>query len=130
MNKKSSEVSPESAGNIGLGRLGEAAAANYLQENGYQILDRNWRYKRLGELDIVARKAATTVFVEVKTRRTLGAGDPVEAVDARKLNTMKRLGAQWLRQHPGAAEARYDVVGVYWREGRQPLYHWLQDVAA
>ncbi len=51
-----------------LGAFGEEAAAKYLKEHGYKILDRNFRYKGYGELDIVAKKSEALAFVEVKTR--------------------------------------------------------------
>lgn len=51
-----------------LGILGEETAAKYLRERGYKILDRNFRYKGYGELDIVAKNGEDIIFVEVKTR--------------------------------------------------------------
>lgn len=51
-----------------LGNLGEEIAVEYLKEHGYKILDRNFRYKGYGELDIIAKKSDDLVFVEVKTR--------------------------------------------------------------
>lgn len=51
-----------------LGALGEEIAVKYLKERGYKILDRNFRYKGYGELDIVAEKSGNLVFIEVKTR--------------------------------------------------------------
>ncbi|MGA7990896.1 MAG: YraN family protein, partial [Thermoanaerobaculia bacterium] len=60
------------------GREGEDAAALLLEENSLRILDRNVRY-RDGEIDIVALDGATTVFVEVKRRRSVALGAPAEA---------------------------------------------------
>ena len=51
-----------------LGALGEKIAAKYLKKKGYTILDVNFRYKRYGEIDIIAKKAENIVFIEVKTR--------------------------------------------------------------
>jgi len=51
-----------------LGILGEDTAVKYLKEHGYKILDRNFRYKGYGELDIVAKKSEDLAFIEVKTR--------------------------------------------------------------
>jgi len=55
-----------------LGSLGEETAVKYLKEHGYKILDRNFRYKRYGELDIVAKKSEDLAFIEVKTRLKSG----------------------------------------------------------
>ena len=62
-----------------LGRLGERLAAEYLQQAGMRILDRNWRCAE-GELDIVAAERRVLVACEVKTRSGLGFGSPLEAV--------------------------------------------------
>lgn len=53
-----------------LGNLGEELAEKYLKKQGYRILDRNFRYKRHGEIDIIAKKGENLSFVEVKTRKT------------------------------------------------------------
>ena len=50
-----------------LGKSGEQAAAEYLESCGLRILDRNWRCP-LGEIDIIARRRALLIFVEVKAR--------------------------------------------------------------
>jgi len=51
-----------------LGALGEKIAEEYLKKQGYKILDKNFRYRRYGEIDIIAKKAGCLNFVEVKTR--------------------------------------------------------------
>ena len=110
------------------GEVGEWAAANFLEDRGYTLLDKNWRWGRFGELDLVMVRDSEVLFVEVKTRRSLSAGLPVEAVDARKLVRMKQVGAAWLRDHNHWGLYRFDVIGVYLRPGREPLFEWLQDV--
>lgn len=112
-----------------LGPKGERAAAVFLIANGCQVLDRNWRYGRTGELDLVVRDGDTTVFVEVKTRTGVGPDSALAAVDQKKLNTLLRLGNAWLAQHGNWSPCRFDLVGVQLRPGRAPLFAWLQDVA-
>jgi len=51
-----------------LGNLGEEMAEKYLRKKGYKILERNFRYKRYGEIDIIAKKGQDFHFVEIKTR--------------------------------------------------------------
>lgn len=104
-----------------LGSLGEHIAATYLTEAGLRVLDRNWRCRE-GELDIVAREADALVFCEVKTRRGIGFGHPVEAVTAAKQRRLRVLAQRWLAAHEEhAAELRFDVVGVLVRPARPAL---------
>jgi len=105
-----------------VGAYGEQLAARYLAESGMQILDRNWRCDQ-GEIDIVAMDATCLVIVEVKTRRSLAFGPPVEAVTAIKAARLRRLAGCWLAGHrslvDSAVDVRIDVVGVL-RPARGP----------
>jgi putative endonuclease len=95
-----------------LGAYGEAYAARHLVDRGMVLLDRNWRCE-LGEIDLVLRDGDVLVFCEVKTRRSVAYGTPLEAVTERKAARLRRLAARWLAAHrlrPG--EVRLDVVGV------------------
>jgi putative endonuclease len=104
-----------------LGRHGERIAATYLADAGLRLLDRNWRC-RDGELDIVARDGESLVFCEVKTRRGVGFGHPVEAVTAVKQRRIRTLAQRWLAAHEEhAPELRFDVVGVLVRPDRPAL---------
>src|SRR5690349_10365598 len=95
-----------------LGRLGEQLAAEYLQQAGLRILDRNWRCAE-GELDIVAVERRVLVACEVKTRSGLGFGSPLEAISRRKQARLRRLAISWIRAHGVLFdEVRVDVVGL------------------
>ncbi len=95
-----------------LGRLGEQLAAEYLQQAGMRILDRNWRCAE-GELDIVAAERRVLVACEVKTRSGLGFGSPLEAVSRRKQARLRRLAISWIQAHGVLFdEVRIDVVGL------------------
>ena len=106
-----------------IGRNGEAAAARFLEQRGYAIVATNWRNGRDGEIDLI-------VFVEVKTRRRIGAHGALEAVSPLKLARMQRVALAWLA-HAGELSARYrfDVIGVHVAPGLGPAFAWLQDVA-
>lgn len=112
-----------------LGPRGEAAAAQYLASRGMQIVATNWRC-RLGEVDIIAREGATLVFCEVKTRRGLAFGLPLEAITPGKAARLRRLVGQWLADGPGhPGPIRIDAVGIVWhRDGRLEIEH-LRGVA-
>ena len=103
-----------------VGRRGEDIAARYLDDQGWQVLDRNWRpdHGLRGELDLVALepvpgRAPALVVVEVKTRTTLGAGPPAASVGADKLARLRVLAAAWAARHPVPhGGLRLDVVSV------------------
>jgi putative endonuclease len=101
-----------------LGQRGEAAAARYLRRRGYRVLARSHRFGP-GELDLVMLDRETIVFVEVKTRRSHGAGHPAEAVDDDKQRRLTRLAVTFLKRHRLLERpARFDVVAVIWPEGK------------
>ena len=104
-----------------LGDHSERIAAAYLTDAGLRVLDRNWRCRE-GELDIVARDGDALVFCEVKTRRGIGFGHPVEAVTPVKQRRLRTLAQRWLASHDEhAPELRFDVVGVLIRPSRPAL---------
>ncbi|WLE95148.1 MAG: YraN family protein [Candidatus Electrothrix communis] len=92
------------------GRSGEALAAQYLEQQGYIILERNYRL-RIGEVDIIARDGEYLVFIEVKTRRSTRFGSPFEAVDARKQQQIVKIASAYLQGKE--LPVRFDVVAVH-----------------
>jgi putative endonuclease len=101
-----------------LGAAGEQAAEHFLRKKRYVIVARNYRCK-VGEVDLVALDRGTLVFVEVKTRRHAGFGAPIEAVDMRKQRQIVRAARHFIAAHRlHDRDARFDVVGVWWDDGR------------
>lgn len=95
-----------------LGHRCEAIAADYLERKGLRIRHRNWRCK-LGEVDLIAEHGATTVFIEVKARRSLRFGGGAEAVGPRKQARMIAIAQLYMQRAPNRA-CRFDVVSVSW----------------
>lgn len=91
----------------------EAQAALFLEQAGYQILERNFRCRQ-GEIDLVAREGRYLVFVEVKYRRSLAWGSPQEAVNPEKQGRIRRTALYYLYSHGYGEEmpCRFDVVAV------------------
>lgn len=109
--------------NIRLGKQGEQAAAEYLQNQGYTVLERNYRCLA-GELDLVVRRGDVLVFVEVKTRRCLRYGRPCEAVNYYKKQHIIRTAKWYICQHRLAGlHYRFDVVEVLARAGDMSINH-------
>ncbi|MEU8224996.1 YraN family protein [Kribbella sp. NPDC048915] len=112
-----------------VGRYGEDLAARYLSNHGFAVLERNWRCA-LGEIDIVAREGDTLVVCEVKTRRGLNYGSPLESITYRKLTTLRQLAGRWLQTHDlRPAEIRIDVVAVLFEPNTPPRLDHVRGVA-
>jgi putative endonuclease len=95
-----------------LGALGERLAERNLKQNGYVILAKNHR-TRFGELDLIAVDERTVVFVEVKTRSTLDAGLPTDAVDQEKQEHISQAAMEYVRRHHlRPVRCRFDVFAI------------------
>jgi len=108
---------------VALGRAAEEAAARHLDGLGWETLARNVRLCG-AEIDLVMRDGDTIVFVEVRSRSRRAHGGPLETVGPTKQARIARAAAAFLsRAGLGAAPARFDVVGVDWRQGEPALEH-------
>ncbi|MDP1796811.1 MAG: YraN family protein [Planctomycetaceae bacterium] len=96
------------------GTRGELAAERYLERLGYRVLRRQHRNVG-GELDLIVLDGDTVVFVEVKTRRGVTHGQPVDAVDRNKQRRMTRAALVFLKQQRWMdRRSRFDIVTVVW----------------
>ncbi|MEZ5219648.1 MAG: YraN family protein [Ilumatobacteraceae bacterium] len=95
------------------GAYGERRAANWYLAHGYEVLDRNWRHGRSGELDLVVARPGELVFCEVKARASAEYG-VAEAVTPTKQARIRRLAMAWLEAHPSQRRhtLRFDVACV------------------
>lgn len=95
-----------------LGHLGERIAERWLVRQGWRILNRRFRNGRR-DIDLVAERASTVAFVEVKARKGDEFGDPVEAVHHRKQRELSRSARVWIDRHGRDGESyQFDVVGI------------------
>lgn len=96
-----------------IGSRKEEVAAGLLKMHGYQVLCRNFRC-RIGEVDIVARKDGYIIFVEVKYRKTIKNGFPMEAVNPQKQIIISRVSDYYRIRYkiPDNVKIRYDVVAI------------------
>lgn len=96
-----------------LGSFGENIAVDYLTKNNFIILERNYRYGRFGEIDIIARENEYICFIEVKTRSSNLFGTPSEAVNIKKQNSIKTLAQIYLKQMDMKNKnLRFDIVEI------------------
>jgi putative endonuclease len=98
---------------VNLGKAGEEHALRFLRQHGYEIVCQNYRTPK-GEIDLIARKNNTIIFVEVKTRRSKKFGMPEEAVDDRKQDRLRSLAKYFISQYQlFELDCRFDVVSIF-----------------
>lgn len=106
-----------------LGKRGEDAAVRYLKLNGYQILERNWMCK-FGEADIIALDDDNVIcFIEVKTRRSIEAGVPEEAVTRDKQRRYEKIALCYMMEADweDGVSVRFDAIGICVTGNRRAL---------
>lgn len=104
------------------GKEGEDLAAEFLSRQGYEIVERNFRYKR-SEIDLIVRKENWLVFVEVKMRSSDAFGYPEEFVDYKKAKNIVYGAEQYTFENNYNGNVRYDVVAITMRDGVPDLKH-------
>ncbi len=94
---------------------GENLAAEFIEENGYSILHRRYRCRN-GEIDIIAEKDNTIVFVEIKTvheNAGAGFGEPEEKISVYKQNALRRCAEHYLwKKQISGKDCRFDLITV------------------
>ena len=99
-----------------VGREGESAEIAFLKENGYRILEKNFRSK-LGEIDLIAEQAGVIVFIEVKARSDHEFGHPFDALTPTKQKKIRQTTQKffWSRR-----ESLTNLCGSMWWH-----LHWI-----
>jgi len=93
-----------------IGKIGEEKAIVFLKNNGYKILDKNFR-TRFGEIDIIAEEKNDIVFIEVKTRTNYSFGVPQLAVDIKKQKKITKAALHYIKiKNISNKNFRFDVV--------------------
>ena len=101
-----------------IGKKGEVLAAEFLQELGFIILERNWRYKK-AEVDIIAKDGKVLVFTEVKSRSSTHFGRPEDFVDDKKKKMMTAAISYYMEAHQHNWEIRFDIISVIFDSEKQ-----------
>ncbi len=110
-----------------LGQWGEAYAAAYLQQLGYQLINSGWRC-RWGEIDLIAYDQATLVIIEVRTRRGNAHGSAAESLTLKKRQRLAHLLQAYLQtlddaQTPWLGAYRIDAIAITLSHGQPQLEH-------
>ena len=112
-----------------LGRWGEEQAAAWLRLHGCKVLASGYRC-RFGEIDLIAADGTYLRFVEVKLRKSDAFAQAREFVDARKQERLRLTAQQYLLEHPGELQPRFDVAEVYAPNGiltKKPVIKYLEN---
>jgi len=109
--------------NRGVGKLFEEFAVRYLSDKGYKVIEQNYRFRRFGEVDIIAKIDNLTCFIEVKSRQNNYFGTPAEAVTYKKKNKITFLANHYLAQNNLSNKAvRFDVIEIYFTRNPDATY--------
>lgn len=111
--------------NVELGVFGETLAERFLSNKGYQILDKNVRFKKW-EADIIAMDGEKLVVVEVKTRQTAEIGEPWRAVTRSKQRQIISVANFYVCEHQIDRDTRFDIVSIVHNSYRTQIEH-LED---
>ena len=110
-----------------LGDIGEKIAEEYLKGKGYKILDINFRYKKLGEIDLVAEKGKEVIFFEVKTRMKKGISEfmPEDNITYQKQKKLIKLAQIWLAKRKlNEVDWQIDILAIeVYRDNTHDIRH-------
>lgn len=95
-----------------LGRLGEEMAADFLQQDGYTILETNWIFQK-AEIDIIAQKEKTLAIIEVKTRSGIDFGLPQDFVKPRKIQLLVKAVNEYVIANDLDVDVRFDIIAIF-----------------
>lgn len=105
-----------------IGNKGEDVAVNYLFANGYDVLNRNFRIGR-SEIDIIAQKENTLVFIEVKTRKSTDYGYPEEFVTEAQQERIWQAAEIFVENNNWEGQIRFDIIAIIWNGSELTLDH-------
>ncbi len=109
------------------GNEGEEIACDYLVSEGYNIVERNWRFGR-GEIDIIAKQNDLLIFIEVKSRKTLEYGMPELAVTKKKQLQIRKIAEAYLYEKEIAdIDCRIDVISILLTDKEHPEINHIEN---
>ena len=108
-----------------LGKLGEELAVEFLQKNGYDILETNWVFQK-AEIDIIAQKENILAIVEVKTRSSIDFGLPQDFVKPKKIQLLVKAVNEYVISNDLDVEVRFDIIAIH-KEGKNYKIEHIED---
>jgi putative endonuclease len=109
------------------GKAGETMAADWLAEQGFLLIARNWKSGRY-ELDIIASKAETLHFIEVKSRHDDVFGNPEDWVNSKKGNHLLTAGEAFQNLYPEWKQVQFDILSILITADGKKEFFFIEDV--
>ncbi len=111
-----------------IGKIGEDFALEYFIKEGFEICERNYK-THFGEIDLILRKENLLIFVEVKTRKSLEFGEPVEAINKKKQEKIKFIANYYLATIKNKnLQVRFDTFSIFLdRENKIKFFEHISD---
>lgn len=94
------------------GKFGEQLAIEFLECNGYEILETNWVFDK-AEIDIIARRENVLSVVEVKTRSAIDFGLPQDFVNRKKIRLLVKAVNAYVERRDFDVTVRFDIIGIH-----------------
>jgi putative endonuclease len=104
------------------GKEGEEIAAIFLSNNGYKIIEKNWRFRK-AEVDIIAFENNMLVFIEVKTRSYDRIAKPEESITRKKEQLLTEAAEAYLEKNDLTNELRFDAISIILKENSHTVNH-------
>ncbi len=108
-----------------LGKQGEELAVDFLQKNGYEILETNWTFQK-AEIDVIAQKEEVLAIVEVKTRSSIDFGLPQDFVKPKKIQLLVKAVNEYVTQNDLDVSVRFDIIAIQ-KNGNEFIIEHLED---
>ena len=105
-----------------LGKKGEQLAVNFLQQQNYDIIERNYRFEK-AEVDIIAQKNDILAIVEVKTRSTADFGNPRDFVKPKQIKNLVKAVDEYVTANDLDVDVRFDIIAIVKEKGDFKIEH-------
>ncbi|QCE41457.1 YraN family protein [Psychroserpens sp. NJDZ02] len=105
-----------------LGEKGEQLAVDFLVENNYDIIERNYRFDK-AEVDIIAQKEDVLAIIEVKTRSTTGFGNPQDFVKPKQIQRLVKAVDKYVTSNELEVEVRFDIIAIVKQNNQFKIEH-------
>ena len=105
-----------------LGKFGEELAIEFLQQNGYDILETNWTFQK-AEIDIIAQKDSTIAVIEVKTRSSIDFGLPQDFVKPKKIQLLVKAVNEYIVSNDLDVDVRFDIIAINKEDNTYNIEH-------